>query len=75
MNQKGGKMQLYTFICYSAYANRHNGEECSTEMFTYMYNNKEICGHIIVRTTTCIQRCCFLQKQSVAQNVSNDNVL
>lgn len=68
-------MQLYTFICYSAYANRHNGEECSTEMFTYMYN-KEICGHIIVRTTTCIQRCCFfLQKQSVAQHVSNDNVL
>lgn len=49
-------MQLYTFICYSAYANRHNEEECSTEMFTYMYTNEEICGHIIVRTTTCIQR-------------------
>lgn len=31
---------IYTFICYSAYANRHNGEECSTEMLTYMYNNR-----------------------------------
>ncbi len=66
---------IYTFICYSAYANRRNGEQCSTEMLTYMYHNKVFCGHIIVWTTTCIQRCCFVQKQSVAQKVSNDNVL
>lgn len=51
------------------------GEQCSTEMLTYMYHNKVFCGHIIAWTTTCIQRCCFVQKQSAAQNVSNDNVL
>jgi len=37
-------------------------------------HNKVFSGHIIARSTTCIQRCRFVQKQSVAQNVSNDNV-
>ncbi len=74
-SQQNNAGVIYTFICYSAYANRRNGEQCSTEMLTYMYHNKVFCGHIIVRTNTCIQRCCFVQKQSVAQNVSNDNVL
>lgn len=67
---------LFTFICYSVYANRRNGEQCSTEeMLTYMYHNEEFSGHIIVRTTTCIQRCCFVQNPSVAQNVANDDAL
>lgn len=67
---------LFTFICYSVYANRRNGEQCSTEeMLTYMYHNEEFSGHIIVRTTTCIQRCCFVQNPSVAQNVANNDAL
>lgn len=36
----------------------------------HTYHNKVFCGHIIVQTTTCIQRCCFVQKQSVGQDVS-----
>lgn len=47
----------------------------NAEMSTYMYHNKVFCGHIIVQTTTCIRRCRFVQKQSVAQSVSHDNVL
>lgn len=67
--------KLYTHLFVILHnASRCNGEQCSTEMLTNMYH-KLFYGHIIVWTTTCIQRCHFVQKQSVAQNMSNDNVI